>query len=147
MDADLGILLINKDNTDEQRWTESDVYIIALQACFATAIAIISIPMNILMIMAMIMCHCLLDKAFIISIFFLIASWKLVVALFFSCQELVSVLLDCRSWNLTDEQRLAQSAVRQSLQATVMWEMKYMIINSGYNKQSCCKDYFIAFSE
>ena len=86
--SDLGILLINKDDTDEQRWAESaNVYIIALQACFAAAIAIISIPMNILMIM-MIMCHCLLDKAFIISIFFLTASWKLVVALSFLANNL-----------------------------------------------------------
>ena len=55
------------------------VSITALQACFTAAIVIISVPVNILMIVAMIMYHRLLDKTFIISISLLVSNTSMAV--------------------------------------------------------------------
>ena len=70
------------------------VSITALQACFAAAIVIISIPMNIFMIVAMIVYHRLLNKAFIISISFLVSNT--IVAVFYSSQVFVTSVT--RAW-------------------------------------------------
>ena len=70
------------------------VSITALQACFAAAIFIVSVPMNILMIVAMIAYHRLLDKAFIISISFLVSNT--LIAVFYSSQVFVTSII--REW-------------------------------------------------
>ena len=72
------------------------VSITVLQACFAAAIVIISVPMNILMIVATIMYHRLLDQAVVLVVSFLVSD--IAVAVFYSGQVFFTSI--ARAWIL-----------------------------------------------
>ena len=71
-----------------------DVSVTVLQACFTAITIVVSVPINILMIVAMITYHHLLDKTFVISISFLVSNT--IVAVFYSGQVFITSI--SRAW-------------------------------------------------